>query len=209
LEVVNFSYATSATGAGSCSCSGANILLPIELVKFNAVRKGEEVKVEWVTASEFNNNYFVVERSIDGNNFVSSKDKIKGAGNSYTKINYSYTDEHPAEGLSYYRLKQVDNDGAYKYSHIISCSKEPVVSKLNPNPAVDFVNFDFYSPSKATASIQVIDITGRVVLEKQQDIVEGNQVINTQLQGMEGGAYYFKISINEMDYTYTTKLIKN
>ena len=85
----------------------------------------------------------------------------------------------------------------------------PIVGKLSPNPSVETVNFEFYSPAKTTSTIQIIDITGRVVLEKQQDVAEGNQVINTQLDKLESGAYYFKVSIDELGYTYSTKLIKN
>ncbi len=191
------------------TCSGTETLvLPVELTKFTARPQNEKTKLEWTTASEKDNSRFEIERSTNGFEFTTIA-SVKGAGNSNIATNYSLYDYAPAVGLNYYRLKQVDHNGEYKYSQIISSAKDPIVNSFNPNPASEYVNFRFSSPSKANALIQVIDVAGRVVYEKQQEVFEGDQLINTELYGIENGAYYFKVSIDEMNYSYTTKLIKN
>ncbi|MBK9423627.1 MAG: hypothetical protein IPN54_05800 [Bacteroidetes bacterium] len=87
--------------------------LPVELLYFNAFKYNEQVKVEWVTATEINNDYYIVERSSDGTDFE-MVEVVPGAGNSNFLINYFIFDKDPFSGKSYYRLKQVDFDGAIK-----------------------------------------------------------------------------------------------
>ncbi len=89
--------------------------LPIELVKFTAEPQESHVLLKWATASEKNNNYFTIERSVDSKKWEVVSD-IEGAGNSNTNLNYQYTDKQPYQGISFYRLKQTDYDGAYSYS---------------------------------------------------------------------------------------------
>lgn len=94
-----------------------NVPLPIELSTFNAERNGDEVRLTWETYSETNNDYFLVERSVDGVEF-SEIDWVDGAGTSVSFNSYQVTDFDPIKGLSFYRLKQVDFDGSQGYSHI-------------------------------------------------------------------------------------------
>jgi hypothetical protein len=93
--------------------------LPIELISFNAIRKGEIVKTEWATASERDNDFFVVERSENGFLF-DEIGTIEGAGNSNTLLTYQHYDIQPLNGINYYRLKQVDFNGEPTYSAIKS-----------------------------------------------------------------------------------------
>ena len=108
--------------------------LPIELLSFNATRVQETVELEWITASEKNNDYFTIERSIDGV-FFEFVDKLKGAGNSCSVLKYVTKDNHPYEGVSYYRLKQTDFDGKYSYSNLVKVD-EYTANDFNvyPNP---------------------------------------------------------------------------
>ncbi|MES2567304.1 MAG: lamin tail domain-containing protein [Bacteroidota bacterium] len=110
------------------------MVLPIELLYFNANYNGKYVDLNWATATEINNDYFTIERSGDGLNFESLL-KVKGAGNSTNQINYSVTDEEPINGISYYRLKQTDFDDNFSYSNIVSVtSKIEEEYKIYPNP---------------------------------------------------------------------------
>lgn len=102
--------------------------LPIELVSFSAQALGNGVEVKWATASEVNNDYFTIERSLDGESFEIVTE-LSGAGNSNSIINYSIIDGEPYDGLSYYRLIQTDFDGEYKYSDIVSIQFEMNQSK--------------------------------------------------------------------------------
>lgn len=93
-------------------------VLPIELTKFEVVKKKENLNmISWTTASEKNNDYFSVEKSPDAINFIEIK-KITGAGNSIQNVDYSILDDSPKNGINYYRLKQVDFNGQFKYSNI-------------------------------------------------------------------------------------------
>lgn len=92
--------------------------LPVELVKFEAQPSDEMVRLNWLTASEHNNDFFEVERSIDGAEFKAIK-KVKGAGTKEGESQYEAWDEQPIDGLSYYRLRQVDFDGKTTFSKLV------------------------------------------------------------------------------------------
>lgn len=93
-----------------CLGTGGEVPLPVELLSFNAELNNGQVNLEWATASEFNNNYFIIQRSIDG---VSFEDiiHVTGSGNSSMVKKYSTVDYDPYSGVSFYRLKQVDYNG--------------------------------------------------------------------------------------------------
>ena len=93
--------------------------LPIELLYFNGVVCETGNKLYWSTASEDNNDYFNIEKTRDGK-IWNSISNMKGAGNSSTQLYYSFVDEDVENIINYYRLKQTDYDGKFKYSEIIS-----------------------------------------------------------------------------------------
>jgi hypothetical protein len=92
--------------------------LPVELLSFDANQIDKAVEISWVTASEKNCDHFIVERSREGNAFEAVA-KVTGAGNSSVELSYSTTDYEPYNGISYYRLKQVDFNGTVYYSSMI------------------------------------------------------------------------------------------
>jgi hypothetical protein len=189
----------------------STITLPIELASFDAHLKNDQVKIDWSTSSEINNKEFAIERSRDGVNFETLQTH-KGAGNSNVSIKYSTIDERPFVGMNYYRLRQTDYNGRTTVSKIVSVNYERTdvwINNVRPNPASNEVGFSLYSPSRAVANIQIIDITGRVILSKQEAVLEGSQDFVTAINDLESGAYYLKVSIDEMGYNYTTKIIKN
>lgn len=123
--------------AGGANSSG---VLPVELTQFDAQSKDDMVELAWTTATELNNDFFQIEHSRDGIQF-DAVGKVKGVGTTTETINYNFMHRQPASGTNYYRLKQVDFDGAYEYSDIISVE---VYSRTNgirvyPNPTVDRV----------------------------------------------------------------------
>ena len=106
-------YYTNNLKINTCITGG---VLPVELISFNITRFGNNNMLYWTTASELNNSYFSVEKSIDAREFYSVGD-VAGSGNTNSIINYEYLD---LESKSvYYRLKQIDYDGNYEYSDII------------------------------------------------------------------------------------------
>jgi hypothetical protein len=99
------------------SVNGNTPLLPIELLSFDAIERDGIIHLDWQTTTEINNNYFIIERSINGENWEEVI-LINGAGNSSEMLHYHSKDEKPYEGISYYRLKQIDFDESFSYSEI-------------------------------------------------------------------------------------------
>jgi len=92
--------------------------LPVELISFTAQVLNENVKLNWITASELNNDFFTVQRSADGMEFESIME-IKGVGTTSASSSYEYTDVTPIQNISYYRLKQTDFDMKSSYSKVL------------------------------------------------------------------------------------------
>ncbi|MEZ4983947.1 MAG: hypothetical protein R2795_02725 [Saprospiraceae bacterium] len=137
--------------------------LPISLISFDITKiQNKQVLLKWATASEVNNDYFEIQNSADGQqwHFVS---KISGNGTTTTYQYYSFTDQKPLSGTSYYRIKQVDFDGQVSYTPIKSIS----VDRLNndrflgifPNP-VDH-HLSIVGAYSDDVQIQIFDILGR------------------------------------------------
>lgn len=102
------------------NCDNCGVALPIELISFEAkLNTNNQVDIFWATASEQNNDFFTIERSTDGLNWEIVT-TVAGAGNSINRIDYHAYDARPVSGISYYRLKQTDFDGAFEYSYIVS-----------------------------------------------------------------------------------------
>ena len=124
------SFSEFGVGGGSSTTA-----LPIELLDFSANLNEDKVQLEWVTATETNNDYFSIQRSEDGSNYETIA-RVDGAGNSSTKQYYSEVDKEPLTGTSYYRLKQTDKNGNFSYSNIVTVSynrSNPDI-KVSPNP---------------------------------------------------------------------------
>jgi hypothetical protein len=120
-------------GGASLNCS----VLPIVLLNFDGEIKESSVILNWATASEKNNAYFLIERSSNGEDWDVLK-RIKGAGNSSFKISYSCSDDNPLYGVSYYRLKQVDYDGKSVLSQKIVVDNKLAKRIVPfPNPSIN------------------------------------------------------------------------
>ena len=103
----------------SSDFSNAAPVLPVELTKFTAQQIGESITLNWETATELDNDYFAIERSVDGENFESIA-QILGAGTSIVPQYYEFVDKNPTAATLYYRLKQVDLDGKFAYSEMVT-----------------------------------------------------------------------------------------
>ncbi|MBX2946998.1 MAG: hypothetical protein KF725_14280 [Cyclobacteriaceae bacterium] len=129
------SAAVTAFSPFTLASTNAENPLPVELVYFRASLTPEKlVNLQWQTASELNNDAFEVERSKDGFDFTSIA-RVNGAGTTPTKNDYALLDQFPLSGTSYYRLKQIDFDGTYTYSPVISIKRGDDPFTVYPNPA--------------------------------------------------------------------------
>jgi hypothetical protein len=151
----------------------------VELVTFVGWNEETVNQLEWVTASEVNNELFVVERSTDGINFVEIGTR-PGNGTTSESHTYNLTDYTPVEGYNYYRLKQIDFDGSYEYSPTIvievkSSTLESVIAMLYPNPAKEIINIQLQASHRTEFDLTVIDLTGRVV---HYDVISAEKGLN-------------------------------
>lgn len=126
----------NATGCNSVAEVEAACALafPVEWISFRASLIGRDVELLWETASEINNCRFEVENSQDGKAFITIG-SIPGMGASTETAHYRFTHHGPPVGINYYRLKQVDLDGHYEYSPLISLLVESGEASLYPNPS--------------------------------------------------------------------------
>ena len=175
--------------------------LPIELIRFEAELEEDVVYLNWLTATEINNDYFTIERSANGIDYETIAE-VEGAGNSTTVLSYDLIDENPLPGKSYYRLKQTDFDGTHSYSKVRivkrKTSKTKVEMAVYPNPARDgifSVELMNYTGSEEELNLHILDLQGRVVYsEKIITNTTGSIVSKLELgRGLPAGSYFVKM----------------
>ena len=177
-----------------------NVLtLPVELSSFTVRKRNDNIAVAWETQSETNNESFDIERSEDGRIFKKIGN-IKGEGSTAQSQQYEFVDKNPTTGLLYYRLKQIDFDGAFEYSPIKTINVNKTGFKIFPNPVVDQLNIEWSMNGQAMMSI--FDQTGRLV--KQLELKEGQQGID--ISDLPNGVYMVKIKTQNQ--LLVEKLIK-
>ena len=186
--------------------------LPVKLLKFNARLVKTNVDLNWSTGEEINNKGFDVERSTNGKTFEKIG-FVKGSGNSTLVNNYSLTDGNAFEKTNvstlFYRLKQFDFNGAFTYSNTVIVKKdignnEPVF--VYPNPFKDKLNIDFAALAKGEITVQIIDISGKIIENKKVEVLPGNNSILFETNHLVNGVYMMNIvgeGINK-----TLKLVK-
>jgi hypothetical protein len=157
--------------------------LPVTLTSFNADNDGLNIKLVWNVTEETNFANYVIEKSTDGRSFTAI-----GTVKSTSQKAYSFTDGSTGDNNSYYRLKMVDIDGAFKYSYIVSIkSKLNANISLSPNPVKN--NLLIQHPKVITEGhIQVISANGQLLKDV---ILAANAVIsNVDMSGFTSGLYH-------------------
>ncbi|ANQ50521.1 T9SS type A sorting domain-containing protein [Flammeovirga yaeyamensis] len=166
--------------------------LPIDLAYFKANLVDNQVAIEWSTATEINNSHFVIEKSSDKTNWFELA-VIEGNGNSNTTINYSYTDQNITHNTVYYRLKQVDFDGQFKYYQPAKVSFD-VENLINvyPNPSTGVINIatNFLGSSE---TLSLYSSAGQELQIDRKTIISDNQ-LQLNLSHLESGVYFLKVN---------------
>ena len=161
--------------------------LPIELLSFSGTCNENVSTLKWLTATETNNDYFTIERSLDGINYELIG-VLDGAGNSLQTLNYSFLDTKPVEGTSYYRLKQTDFNGDFKYSKIITvnCTNKQLEVSIYPNPTSDELKIEL-AGNKETVNFEIINSIGVVVYKGSL-----NEKTSIQTSSFNSGIYIIR-----------------
>ncbi len=176
--------------------------LPIELKSFDVEKIGDGVLLNWTTATETNNDYFSIERTLDGES-VETIALVKGAGNSNRIINYEFVDKNPPSGLVFYRIRQTDFDGKTEVFNwkSVFIGKQNSFS-LYPNPVNDNRITLNYGDFTGAGIIKIFDLQGKLL--RFVNVFYNNGIAHISLNIQNG--YY--IIVNEInDKTYTEKLI--
>ncbi len=190
-------YVLKVTNGVVCSA----IPLPINLLSFTGKFEDAVVTLNWSTASQTNNDFFTIDRSVDGVHFETIS-TIDGAGNSASVLSYACIDQHPVEGTVYYRLKQTDFDGALRIFPIISvtCLHQEETISIFPNPSNGIFTI---TGTKAGSDLLITDLLGEVLYRKPAE--EWQTELN--IAAFKTGIYLLKVTTNER--IQTKKLIKN
>ncbi len=210
------------TGGGAF-CGGA---LPVELVSFSANLSSESVILNWQTATEVNSYGFEIQRQNVGNGYAHSTATdwqiigfVEGHGNSNSPKDYSFIDtdisvagQNPQMGANgrNYRLKQIDIDGGFEYSDVVSVeleiSKEFKLVQNFPNPFNPSTSINYSIPKNSFVTLKVYNTIGEEVAELiNQNIEAGMHAAQFNASDLPTGAYFYRITAG--NYSETKKML--
>jgi hypothetical protein len=177
-------------------------ILPVTLTSFFGNVNGKQVELKWTTVQEFNSERFDVERSVDGGTFTKAG-AVAAAGESSNRIDYGFADAMPFEGFNYYRLKQVDKDGSFKYSHIIRVkfTANRMVRKM-VNPVTSLLTVELFKQPEENAYLRIYDLSGKLLRVERIS----SPIIRTDVSRLQNGAYIMEIISGQQ--TETVRFVK-
>jgi hypothetical protein len=165
-------------------------LLPVKIISFDAIPDGKSNLIKWTTAQEINSSHFDIERSANGNNWMTML-TIKAAGNSNQQRQYKASDDLPLL-QAYYRLKMVDKDGSFTYSKVLSVKRTIQSDMLNvyPNPAKGSVRV---LANSGQYQINLVSGDGRVIRKWTAMPIEADgSMLN--ITGIPAGVYRLQVT---------------
>ncbi len=173
--------------------------LPVTLVSFDGEATEDNILLNWVTASEVNNSHFEVQRSLNGVDFETIG-RVEGNGTATITQRYSFEDNLALSGINYYRLKQVDYDGAFEYSEIITVLFNGETSNsfiVYPNP-IQSSQLEIVSLDRNTIDqlyeISLHDVSGKIYYQNIASLKEASKEISSLTESLGSGVYMLKIS---------------
>ena len=210
-----YSIVFNITETGIYGIGDINSPLPVKLIAFTAKLVKGSTKLAWTTASEINNNYFDIERSVDGHVFE-KVGTLKAKGNSNSRADYAFIDATSPEALKsanvlYYRLKQVDISGKSEYSNVLSVSQFEnamfeVIATV-PNPFNDETTISYKTSNISQVDIQITDAFGKLIKTETLNPVIGANNYKLTLDDLNASGVYF-VKITQDGRTRVVKAIK-
>ncbi|MEM0997734.1 MAG: T9SS type A sorting domain-containing protein [Bacteroidota bacterium] len=172
-------------------------VLPVEYAYFNATAEDAQVALDWGTTYESNSAYFDVQRSFNGATFTSIG-RVNSAGNSASGETYRFIDDAPVAGELWYRLREVDQNGASLYSEIRSVFFDGIVPELQsvyPNPVSgNDLNIELLMPAAGNIDLELVDIQGRTLLRIQEALSKGSRTLQLPVGSFADGFYLLKVN---------------
>ncbi|MCZ2356604.1 MAG: T9SS type A sorting domain-containing protein [Bacteroidia bacterium] len=183
--------------------------LPVDFLSLTANPiNNQYIAVKWITEKEFENVGFELERSLDGHQYQKIT-WVDGNGTSQVQHTYGYDDKNVnANNLYYYRLKQIDSNGGFRYSNVVSAmiNSNELGIQLYPNPTSGQLNIDFFTPEDDILQAKVINVLGQEVLKKQFTAKKGPQTFILDISGIAEGTY--TVVLSNSTKTITQKVVK-
>lgn len=186
-------YGRGLSISGAISLNTTINSLPVELVSCNAYLSNQNVFIKWSTTSEINNDYYSIERKVDNDINWQLLGKVYSVGNSTTLRNYSFTDQNPNKGISYYRLKQTDLNGNFKLFNILvinNSSENLTELSVYPNPSAGVFNFGVIGNQDQIHSISIYNTLGKKVYASECIQPTAN------LSAQPNGIYFLQYNLN-------------
>lgn len=189
-----------------CASSGPVPVTGMELTG-QRINK-DKVKLNWITFTEINNRGFDVERTFDINGIFIAVNFVQGSGNSFTEKNYELIDDNKYVGITYYRLKQIDNDGGFRYSNIVAVKgyANAIGIKPFPNPSrATNINFEIEGLKVgAIMSVIIYDQVGKSVYQNKNILLTGTYTFTCkELSNLASGVYHIYLFSEEKQTSAT------
>ena len=188
------------------------VALPLKLVNFKGALENNATHLQWETANETNTSHFVVERSIDGNNF-SNIGTVAAAGNSTGAQKYDYMDyaaTHQSSSTLYYRLKMVDLNGDFTYSKVITIVLKPssYTVALYPNPIHDVLKVRLTLSKAEQVQIQVTDMNGRIIYKESRFVPTGTNELKINTASWPSQLYSVRVTGTDKNILAAQNVVK-
>lgn len=210
--VANQCYYITVDGYAGTACSynltvGSVVVLPVELIEFQADPRNGIVELKWTTASELNNDYFTVERSRNGTDYESVA-RVEGSGTSSFVNHYSAVDPSPHTGLSYYRLKQTDFDGSTSISLPVAVKNTAFFKgfSLVPNPAAASLTIRLQPSMTGEQTLRIYSVSGQLLFEKK--IEPGNEVREEALDVSRFDSGVYNVVLETPETVFNERLFR-
>lgn len=192
-------------------------VIPVELVSFNALVRGNDIELKWITASEINNKGFEIEKCLTqtpskGEGFIDwiSLGFVKGNGTSTEMNRYEFVDQNLEPGKYSYRLKQIDYDGNFSFSNIVEAEifapDEFSLEQNYPNPFNPATVISWQSPVGSHQTLRIYDVLGNEVETLVDEYRQaGRFKVEFYASNLADGVYIYKLTVG--NYTATRKMI--
>jgi hypothetical protein len=177
-----------------------NVVLDVALKSFDALPLSNQVFLNWVTASEANNAFFVIERSKDGIHFEALAE-VKGMGNSEVPIYYDFVDESPLAAFSFYRLKQIDKSGSFSYGPVLKVYSlhANLVHYYDSKQAKKWA-LEFDAPQATEVEIKLYNKRNELVFSENRRLDKGMQLIPLDINHLKKGRYRLELKSPQSEY---------
>ncbi|RME92151.1 MAG: T9SS C-terminal target domain-containing protein [Bacteroidetes bacterium] len=169
------------------------VLLPVDLAKFNLHKLDGLTLLTFSTTSELHNSHFDIERSADGRSFQAIG-QVSGKGTTTVQVDYEFVDEKPLPGWNYYRLKQVDYDGAFEYYGPVSVwfgegtGKHPI--RIYPSAVSDQFTLELDEDWSEGLDCAILNVNGQVL--RQWQLQDKALRITVDVTQLPAGTYWLR-----------------